>query len=169
MDNFPASIFMTDFEIVEIENEYIQNQLQEAEQERIRRIEIEEHARIAERNEIKRLEEVERIRIELENEHLRIQEEMEADITENEIKNRILNLENAIFAQNLAQRIQRIIPYQSMGPILINITPPSSLTSSSSSPSYNYEDYYDEDWEEINHINDENNQENQESDENDDE
>jgi len=170
MDNFPASIFMTDFEIVEIENEYIRNQLKEAEQERIRRIEIEEQARIAERNEIERLEEVERIRIELENERLRIQAEMEADITENEIENRILHLENAIFAQNLAQRIRRIIPYQDMGPIPINITPPSSLTSSSSSPSYNYEDYYDEDWEEINHINDDQeNQENQESDENDDE
>ena len=109
---------MTDFEIVEIENEYIRNQLQEAEQQRIRRIEIEEQARIAERNEIERIEEEERIRIEIENDQLRIQAEREADVTENEIENRILNLQNAIFAQNLAQRIRRIWDqYQSISPL----------------------------------------------------
>ena len=43
------------------------------------------------------------------------------------------------------------MPYRPMGPIPINITPPGSLTSSSSSTSYNYEDYYDEDWNETNH------------------
>ena len=85
MENFPASIFITDFEIVEIENEYIRGQLQIAEQERIRQLEREEQERIAEREEIERIAEEQRIRIELEDEQLRIQAEMEADITENEI------------------------------------------------------------------------------------
>ena len=115
---------MTDFEIVEIENEYIRGQLQIAEQERIRQLEREEQERIAEREEIERIAEEQRIRIELENEQLRNQAEMEADITENEIEDRILNIENAIFAHNLAQAIRAIMPYRPMGPIPINITPP---------------------------------------------
>ena len=160
---------MTDFEIVKIENEYIRTQLQLAEQERIRQIAREEQARIAERNEIERIAEEERIRIELENEQLRIQAEMEADMTENEIEGRILNIDNAIFAHNLAQRIRRIMPYQPMGPIPINITPPGSLTSSSSSTSYNFEDYYDEDWDETNHDDQENNQSHENNEDNEEE
>ena len=68
MENFPASIFMTDFEIVEIKNEYIREQLQIAEQERIRQLEREEQQRIAEREEIERI--AEEQRLELENEQL---------------------------------------------------------------------------------------------------
>ena len=140
---------MTDFEIVEIENEYIREQLEIAQQQRIRQLQREEQERIAEREELARI--AEEQRLELENEQLRNEAEREADITENEIENRILNIENAIFAQNLAQAIRTIMPYRPMGPIPINITPPGSLTSSSSSTSYNYEDYYDEDWNETNH------------------
>ena len=47
MENFPASIFMTDFEIVEIENEYIREQLEIAQQQRIRQLQREKLARIA--------------------------------------------------------------------------------------------------------------------------
>ena len=147
MENFPASIFMTDFEIVEIENEYIREQLQIPQQQRIRQLQIEEQERIVEREELERIAEAQRLQ--LENEQL-LAERIE-DITENEIENRVLNIENAIFAQNLAQAIRRIMPYRPMGPIPINITPPESLTSSSSSTSYNYEDYYDEDWNDTNH------------------
>ena len=160
---------MTDFEIVEIENEYIRGQLQIAEQERIRQLQREEQERIAEREEIERIAEEQRIRIELENEQLRNQAEMEADITENEIEDRILNIENAIFAHNLAQAIRAIMPYQPMGPIPINITPPGSLTSSSSSTSYNYEDYYDKDWDETNHDSQESNRSHEDNEDNEEE
>ena len=155
---------MTDFEIVEIENEYIREQLQIAQQQRIRQLQIEEQERIVEREELERIAEAQRLQ--LENEQL-LAERIE-DITENEIENRVLNIENAIFAQNLAQAIRRIMPYRPMGPIPINITPPESLTSSSSSTSYNYEDYYDEDWNDTNHTiqeinnDNENNQDNEE-------
>ena len=92
---------MTDFEIVEIENEYIREQLQIAQQQRIRQLQIEEQERIVEREELERIAEAQRLQ--LENEQL-LAERIE-DITENEIENRILNIENAIFAQNLAQAI----------------------------------------------------------------
>ena len=111
---------MTDFEIVEIENEYIREQLQIAQQQRIRQLQIEEQERIVEREELERIAEAQRLQ--LENEQL-LAERIE-DITENEIENRVLNIENAIFAQNLAEAIRRIIPYRPMGPIPINIIPP---------------------------------------------
>ena len=89
------------------ENEYIREQLQIAQQQRIRQLQIEEQERIVEREELERIAEAQRLQ--LENEQL-LAERIE-DITENEIENRVLNIENAIFAQNLAQAIRRIMPY----------------------------------------------------------
>ena len=111
--NFPASNFMTDFEIVQIENEHrrlIRGRRRQEEARRIEEIELQER---------------ERLWIEA--------RAREADDETNAIQENIRDLENAIWFHHHANDIiNRILPYQNMEGAPIPISPLSSSSSHSS-------------------------------------
>ena len=128
MENFPASDFMTDFEIAEIDNEMYESNrrrlLNLAEQQR--------QAREAEEIELHRQE----------GEIFLIQAAAEAQNERNDIEATIADIHNNIFVQNF---VANSLSYRYMGVVpLLTITSPSSQSSSTESDDYEYDDYNNE-------------------------
>ena len=128
MENFPASDFMTDFEIAEIDNEMYENNrrrlLNLAEQQR--------QAREAEELELNRQE----------GERFLIQAAEEAQNERIDIEATIADIHNNIFVQNF---VANSFSYRYMGVVpLLTITSPSSPSSSVGSNDYEYDNITDE-------------------------
>ena len=128
MENFPASDFMTDFEIAEIDNEMYENNrrrlLNLAEQQR--------QAREAEELELNRQE----------GERFLLQTAEEAQNERIDIEATIADIHNNIFVQNF---VANSFSYRYMGAVpLLTITSPSSPSSSVGSNDYEYDNNKDE-------------------------
>ena len=160
MENFPASDFMTDFEIAEIDNEMYENnrrrllilaeqqrQAREAEEIELNRQEGEiflmqaaEEAQ-TERNDIEATIADIHNNIFVQNLVANSLSVAEAQTQRNEIEATIADIHNNIFVQNF---VANTLSYKYMGVVpLLTITSPSSSSSSSSTDSDDYE--YDED------------------------
>lgn len=123
MENFPASDFMSDFEIIEIDNEIYENNRRrlviEAEEQRL--------AREAELLELQRQE----------GERFLIQAAREAEDERNEIEAIITDIHNIIFAQNL---FANNLSYRYTGVLPLTTNSSSSQSSSTESNDSNYND-----------------------------
>ena len=122
MENFPASEFMTEFEIAEFDNEMYENN--------IRRLRLLRQAREAEEAEINRQE----------GERFLIQAAAEAEIERNEIEAVITDIFNTIFAQNL---YTNTLSYRYMGVAPLNTSSSSSQSSLIISDDSDYHDDYE--------------------------
>ena len=119
MDNFPASEFMTEFEIAELDNETYENNIRRLF--RLRRAREEEEAELNRQ----------------EGERFLIQAAREAEDERNEIEAIITDIHNIIFAQNL---FANNLSYRYTGVLPLTTNSSSSQSSSTESNDSNYND-----------------------------